>query len=89
MAIASPTDFICGVSVVGLGKFFEGEARNFGDHVIDGRLEAGGRLARDVVANLIASVYPTASLAAIFAIGKSSRFATPAPNCATPADSSR
>jgi hypothetical protein len=40
-------------SAVGLGKFFECEPRHFHHHVIDGRLEAGHRFARDVVGQLV------------------------------------
>ena len=46
MAITSPTDFICVVRrLVGLREFLEGEARNLGDHIVDGRLERGRRRA--------------------------------------------
>ena len=38
---------------VGLGKFFEGEPRNLGHDVVDRRLEAGHRLAGDVVGQLV------------------------------------
>ncbi len=57
IAIASPTDFICGPSVsLGLRELLEGEARDLGDDVVDRRLEAGRRLARDVVADLVERV---------------------------------
>ena len=51
----SPTDFIEVVSVeIGAGEFLEGEARDLGDHIVDGRLEGGGRRAlRDVVVQLV------------------------------------
>src|SRR3546814_9147458 len=38
---------------VGAFEFFEGEARDFGHHIIDGRLERGGRRAGDVVHQLV------------------------------------
>ena len=41
---------------VGAGEFLEGPFGNLGHHVIDGRLEAGRRLARDVVADLVQPV---------------------------------
>ena len=41
---------------VGLGEFLEGEARDLGDHVVDGRLEGGGGLAGDVVGDLVEGV---------------------------------
>jgi hypothetical protein len=62
MAIASPTLFICVVSVgsacgmVAVCKHLEGEARNLGDDVINGRLEAGGGGARDVVLGFVEQV---------------------------------
>ena len=58
IAIASPTDFIEVVSIgVGAGEFLEGEARNFGDDVVDGRLERGRRRAAgDVVGDLVERV---------------------------------
>src|SRR3954466_7812972 len=62
MAIASPTLFICVVSVgsacgmVGVRKHLEGKARNLGDDVINARLEAGGGFARDVVLEFIEQV---------------------------------
>ena len=41
---------------VGAGEFFERPLGNLGHHVIDGRLEAGRRLARDVVADFVEPV---------------------------------
>jgi len=41
---------------VGLREFLEGEARDFGDDVINGRLKAGGGFARDVVFDLIEQI---------------------------------
>ena len=41
---------------VGLRKFLEGKARNLGDDVINGRLEAGGGFARDVVLDFVEQV---------------------------------
>ena len=41
---------------VGAGELLEGPLGNLGDDVVDGRLEAGGRLARDVVADLVEPV---------------------------------
>jgi hypothetical protein len=44
IAITSPTDFICVVSVrVGIRELLEGEARDLRDDVVDRRLEAGRR----------------------------------------------
>ena len=41
IAITSPTDFICVVSVrVGLAELLEREARDLRHHVVDARLEA-------------------------------------------------
>ena len=46
-----------GQPVVGLLEFFEGEARHFGDHVVDRRLERGGCLAAgDVVLQFVERV---------------------------------
>ena len=58
IAITSPTDFIEVVSVVrGAGEFLERKARDFGDDVIDRRLERGRRgAAGDVVGDLIERV---------------------------------
>ena len=67
MAIASPTLFICVVSVnggrlqrpcgtVAVRKHLEGEARNLGDDVNNARLEAGGGFARDVVLEFVEQV---------------------------------
>ena len=59
MAIASPTLFICVVSVgsacrmVAVRKHLEGEARNLGDDVINARLEACRGFARDVVLEFV------------------------------------
>ena len=42
---------------LGAGEFLEGEARDLGDHVVDGRLEGGGgRAAGDVVGDLVHGV---------------------------------
>src|SRR5205807_4605085 len=41
---------------VGVGELLEGPARHLGDDVVDGRLEAGGGLAGDVVAQLVEPV---------------------------------
>ena len=41
---------------VGVGEFLEGQARDLGDDVVDGRLEAGRRLAGDVVAQLVEAI---------------------------------
>ena len=41
---------------VGLGKFFEGEAGNLGDHVVDARLERGRRAPGDIVGDLVQRV---------------------------------
>ena len=43
-------------SVVDTRKFLEREARDLRDHVVDRRFKARGRLARDVVANLVERV---------------------------------
>ena len=41
---------------IGLGKFLEGEARDFGHHIINARFEAGGGFARDVVLEFVEQV---------------------------------
>ena len=41
---------------VGVGELLERPARHLGDDVVDGRLEAGRRLAGDVVAQLVEAV---------------------------------
>ena len=41
---------------IGLRKFLEGEARDLGDDVIDGRLEAGRGFARDVVPDFVEQI---------------------------------
>ena len=41
---------------IGGGKLLEGEARHLGDHVVDGRLEGGGRLTGDVVRQLVEGI---------------------------------
>jgi len=71
MAIASPTDFIWVVRrVLAPGKLLEREARNLGHDVVDGGLEGRPGVAPPVMSFLSSSrVYPTASLAAILAIG--------------------
>src|SRR5882724_1761782 len=62
MAIASPTLFICVVSVgsacgmVAVRKHLEGKARNLGEDVINARLEARGGFARDVVLEFVEQV---------------------------------
>jgi hypothetical protein len=58
MAITSPTDFIEVVRTGSApGNFLEGEARDFGHDVVDGRLEGGGRGAMgDVVLQLVERV---------------------------------
>jgi hypothetical protein len=59
MASASPTLFICVVSVgsacgmVTVRKHLEGKARNLGDDVIHVRLEARRGFARDVVLEFV------------------------------------
>ena len=70
MAITSPTDFICVVSVVSLpGNFSNCHFGNLCHHVIDGRLEEHG-VFLVMSLGISSSVMPTASFAAIFAIGK-------------------
>ena len=54
---------------VGAGKFLELPLGNLDDHVVERRLEAGRRLARDVVGDLVERIADR-QLAAIFAIGK-------------------
>jgi hypothetical protein len=57
MAIASPTDFIWVVRTSGVWlNFSKVKARDLGDDVVDGRLEARRRLAGDVVADLVERV---------------------------------
>ena len=57
IAIASPTDFICVVSVVRRrGNFSNVQRGILIDHVVDGRLEAGRRHARDVVGDLVEAI---------------------------------
>ena len=52
--MASPTDFICVVSVrSACGKLLEVPPRDLDDDVVDGRLEGCGRDPRDVVRNLV------------------------------------
>ena len=69
-------------------EFLELPPRNLHHHVIDGRLEAGRRLARDVVLDL---VEPVAHRQLGGDLGdREIRWpSTPAPSCATRADSSR
>ena len=89
IAIASPTDFICGPRTsLGLRELLEGEARDLGDDVVDGRLEAGRRLARDVVPDLVERV-ADGELGGDLGDREAGRLATPAPSCATRAGSSR
>ena len=38
---------------IGLGKFFKGEPGEFCHHIVNGRLEARGSFARDVVFDLV------------------------------------
>ncbi len=60
--MASPTLFICAVSVgsacgmVAVRQHLEGKARNLGDDVINARLEARGGFARDVVLEFVEQV---------------------------------
>src|SRR5208283_3322194 len=56
MAMISPTDFIWVPRVESTPGNFSGPLGNLGHHVIDGGLEAGGRLARDVVGNFVQPV---------------------------------
>ena len=57
IAITSPTDFIVEREPrVGLGELLEGEPRDLHDHVVERRLERRGRLARDVVHDLVEPV---------------------------------
>ncbi len=76
MLIASPTVFICVVSVgsacgmVAVRQHLEGKARNFGDDVINARLEARRSFAGDVVLEFVEQMvavckHPAASVAAI------------------------
>jgi hypothetical protein len=89
IAIASPTDFICVVSVpVGLRELLEVPARDLDDHVVDGRLEGGGGEPGDVVLDLV-EVIAERELGAIFAIGKPVAFRRRAPTIARRAGSSR
>ena len=62
MAMASPTLFICVVSMgsacgmVAVRKHLEGKARHLGDDVINARLEARGGVARNVVLEFVKQV---------------------------------
>ena len=57
MAIVSPTRLhLRGERAVRLGELLEGEPRDLGDDVVDRRLEARGRFARDVVRQLVQPV---------------------------------
>ena len=58
MAMTSPTDFMAVVSVGGsAGELLEGKARDLGDHIVDGRLEGGGRgAAGDVIGQFVQRV---------------------------------
>ena len=57
MAMASPTDFICVPRVASApGNFSKAKRGILVDHVVDGRLEAGRRLAGDVVGDLVERV---------------------------------
>ena len=47
---------LSGKGVVRGREFFESEARDLGDHIVDGRFEAGGRFAGDVVHDLVEGV---------------------------------
>ena len=74
---------------LGAGKFLERKARNFGDDVIDGRLERGRRRAAgDVVGDLVERV-ADGELGGDLGNRESRSPSTPAPKSATPADSSR
>ena len=43
-----------GQNRLGAGEFFKGEARNFGDDIVNGRLERGGCCAaRDIIGNFV------------------------------------
>ena len=44
---------LSGKGVVRGREFFESEARDLGDHIVDGRFEAGGRFAGDVIHDLV------------------------------------
>ena len=70
IAITSPTDFIWVVRRVGGRELLEGEARDLGDDVVDGRLERGRRRAAgDVVAQFVERVADR-QLGGDLAIGK-------------------
>ena len=57
IAIASPTDFICVVSVgIGRRELLEGEARDLHHDVVEHRLERRRRRLRDVVRDLVETV---------------------------------
>ena len=57
MAITSPTLFICVPSTGSApGNFSNCQRGIFDDDVIDGRLETGGRLARDVVLDFVQAI---------------------------------
>ena len=57
MAIASPTDFMCVVSVGSAPReLLEGEPRHLDDDVVERRLEGGRRLPGDVVGDLVEGV---------------------------------
>ena len=74
---------------LGAGKFLEGEARDLGDDVVDGRLERGRRgAAGDVVGDLVERVADR-ELGGDLGDRESRSPSRPAPRSATPADSSR
>ena len=78
-----------GQHLVGAGEFLEGEARNFRDHVVDGRLERGRRRAAgDVVGDLVERVADR-ELGRDLGDRKAGRLRGRAPTSATPAGSSR
>ena len=56
MAIASPTDFIAVVRWARTWEFLKGEARDFGDDVVDCRLERRRGDAGDVVVEFVQRV---------------------------------
>ena len=73
---------------VGLGKFLEGEARDFGDDVINGRLEARGGFAGDVVFDFVEQI-ADGEFGGDFGDGKTGGLATRARRSARRAGSSR
>ena len=61
---------LCAEHRLRAGEFFELPAWDFDDDIIDGRFESRPASARVMSFLISSSRYPTASLAAIFAIGK-------------------